>query len=100
MKIEILFEGLYSSEGYSPLRPPTPSPRRASSRDFNIKYLLKIPIKITGVAVAITPKGTPKGTHNHSSRGFIYPAKVIPTAHLNLRYIYTRGKQRNNLLIQ
>ena len=92
MKIEILFEGLYSSEGYSPLGPPTPYPRRASSRDFNIKYLLKTPIKITGVAVAITPKGTPKGTHNHSSRGFIYPQQVITLKSETKHYIYTRKK--------
>ena len=58
-KIEILFEGLYSSEGYSPLRPPTPYPRRASSRDFITKDLLKTYIKITGVGAGITPKGTP-----------------------------------------
>lgn len=92
MKIEILFEGLYSSEGYSPLRPPTPYPRRASSRDFITKDLLKTHIKITGVGVANAPTGTRRGTHNTSSRAFIYPAKVIPMAHLNLRYIYTRGK--------
>lgn len=93
LKIEILFEGLYSSEGYSPLRPPTPYPRRASSRDFIKKDLLKTHIKITGEGVANALKGTPKGTYNHSSRAFIYPTKVMPTAHLNLRYIYSARKQ-------
>ena len=99
-KIEILFEGLYSSEGYSPLRPPTPYPRRASSRDFITEYLLKTHIKITGVGVANAPTGTRRGTHNTSSRAFIYPTKVNHPRPRNKSYIYARGKQCHNLSIQ